>query len=1327
MKKRIFAGLLCVCLLVGLLPTAAFAAGTDTGKAIQLGIGGISGWDSTDGYDYIYFGDWTISNKYTTYGPIKWRVLDDQTNTEGDGLFLLSDALYTTWLGVTFQKSYHSVTISGTYAHHHKGEEPSDGDHTDCLMMNAWQGSDAQKWCSDFYSGYLTTQEQNAVLATTKSDKEFTITITNAISTYQRKFYASENILNKDKVFFLSVEEAKNENYGFTNDDARIANYDDTALWYNFWWLRSPSASATGYAGIVDYDGSVNTNTVKFARAARPAFNLDPNSVLFISAAAGGKADTAGDDNLTAVGTGTGEWKLTLKDTDRRSFSADVNGQTSVSASAGGSVQITYSGAQTGTNEYVSAMIADDSGTILYYGRVAQNSANGTASVTIPSGLAAGSYTLKVFSEQYNGDYQTDYASDFVDISLSVTGSTTPPDPPDPDTTAPNLTAGDATRTSEANATVKFISDEAGTYYYAIVDSGTEAPSDLTTSGSCVSGNNTIDLTTLVGAGAKDIYIIVKDAAENESDQLQITIPAYTAPRHGISASPKERNFGNLSEGYTAPPAQTITITNTGQSLVTLTPPTATYFEIGTLSKADLSVGEAATFTVQPKTGYTKGTYSETITVTGSLHPLNISGGGIEPWKPGGDTGGSAELTSMTYRAANAITSNGQTENTITASVSVSFTVNAPLSTDAGVTAVSVDGVAGTISGTTITVELPHNTALPTDSSKITITTADGASTTTPTTSDNGATWTFTVTAEDGSTQKTYTINVSVNGTHTYGDWQSDGQSHWKECACGDKTDVAAHIAGDWITDTAATETTDGTKHKECTVCGYVLETGTIPATGTSHTHSYDGSWKFDADNHWRECSCGEKTDVANHAYDGEQDTTCNVCGHVRTVTPTSHSVTVQTEGGGTASASPTSATAGTTINLTATANSGHHFKEWVVVSGGVTISGNSFTMPYENVTVKAVFEQDSTPPQPTTYTVTINGGGAGASGNGSYPRGATVNIYAGTRSGYTFTGWSTGDVTIQNADSVNASFTMPDKAVTVTANWKKNSGGGSSGGGFGSSGGGVSTYTVAVEDAAHGSVKADRTRAASGTTVTITVTPDDGYELDALTVTDSRGNELKLTDKGNGKYSFKMPTSKVTVEASFAKSSTAHICPSLAFTDLSTTAWYHEAVDFVLTNGMMSGYGGGSFGPNSTLSRAQLCQILYNLEGKPAVGPSSFTDVAADAWCSDAVAWANANGIVGGYGDGRFGPNAPITREQLAAILWRYARFKGYDVSIGEDTNILSYADAFAVSEYAIPAMQWACGAGVAGGYEDHTLRPQNTATRAQVAQMLMNFLKNI
>lgn len=172
-------------------------------------------------------------------------------------------------------------------------------------------------------------------------------------------------------------------------------------------------------------DGNpVNNRTA----AVRPAFNLNLNSVLFTSAAADGKSSgTVGADALMAVGNYSGnEWKLTLLD-GGRSFSVNMNGQTSISASAGESVKITYSGAQTGANEYVSVLLCDSNGNVLYYGNIAQNSASGTATLNIPSGLAAGNYTLKVFSEQCNGNYKTDYASAFQDISLNILSKETTP------------------------------------------------------------------------------------------------------------------------------------------------------------------------------------------------------------------------------------------------------------------------------------------------------------------------------------------------------------------------------------------------------------------------------------------------------------------------------------------------------------------------------------------------------------------------------------------------------------------------------------------------------------------------------------------------------------------------------------------------------------------------------------------------------------------------------------------------------------------------------------------------------------------------------------
>lgn len=180
----------------------------------------------------------------------------------------------------------------------------------------------------------------------------------------------------------------------------------------------------------------------------------------------------------------------------------------------------------------------------------------------------------------------------------------------------------------------------------------------------------------------------------------------------------------------------------------------------------------------------------------------------------------------------------------------------------------------------------------------------------------------------------------------------------------------------------------------------------------------------------------------------------------------------------------------------------------------------------------------------------------------------------------------------------------------------------------------------------------------------------------------------------------------------------------ALPFTDLAAGAWYEDAVAYVYRHDLMSGFSEALFGPNAALSRAQLCQILYNMEGRPAVtGGGSFSDLADGAWYTDAVTWAASQGIVDGYGGGLFGPDDNITREQLASILYRCAQARGDDVSVGEDTNILSYSDAADVAGYAVSAMQWACGAGVITGISESALAPRGEATRAQTAAMLMRF----
>ena len=873
MKKRILSILTALALCLGLLPTAAFAADGDT--AIMLETNGISGYDgSTNSYDYIYFGNWTAPDIYTTNGPIKWRVLDDQTNTEGDGLFLLSDGLFGKGNqyggGVCFNQDRSS---------------------------NVWQGSAAQEWCQDFYGKSFSTGEQDAVLATTKDDEAYDATSVRPPIPY------GTSELKEDKVFFLSAEEAENSAYGFIDNAARKACLFNTGK-YGAWWLRSPVEQQSGkdVAGSIKRtDGSFFGNFVNTdSYSARPAFNLDLNSVLFTSAADGGKSATGMESGLTAVDAYDGsEWKLTLLDNSRNFSISSAKIEES-------KIDFSYSGAQTGANEYISVVI-EEGGAITYYGRILQldgttGGASGEASLTLPADVTFSDTTkLYIFNEQYNGGEKddtklTDYASQMIEV----------------DTTAPTLTAGTATRTSETAATVKFTSDEAGSYYYAVVESGATTPTINTseTGTSCDTTEQTISLNNLSGAGAKNIYIVAKDAVGNISDVLKMEIPAYIAPVYDISADTQSLDFGTVTEGYEAPAEQTVTITNAGNQPQTLTQPASTSsFEVGTLSKAELPVGETVTFTVRPKAGLPVGSYSENIVVSG-----------------------------------------------------------------------------------------------------------------------------------------------------------------------------------------------------------------------------------------------------------------------------------------------------------------------------------------LENTTV-----------------------------------------------------------------SVTANFTVKQF----------------------SSGGGTTTYPVQVEEnSQNGGVQVSPKNAVPGTLVTVTPQPAPGYELATLSVLDQYGNEVDVNPLGNGNYSFKMPRSGVKVEATFYCTG-SELCPTHHLSDVLVKAWYHDAVDYVVEHGIMTGTSATTFEPNTTLSRAMVAQILYNLEGQPTVtGESTFTDVSGH-WAIDAITWAQKTGVVDGYEDNTFRPENNVTRQEFAQMMYNYAAYKDYDLSAKGDLS--QFTDGDSVQEWAVTAMSWANGNALINGHDDGTLEPGGTTTRAQAASILMRFDQNL
>ncbi|MCD8391269.1 MAG: S-layer homology domain-containing protein, partial [Firmicutes bacterium] len=420
----------------------------------------------------------------------------------------------------------------------------------------------------------------------------------------------------------------------------------------------------------------------------------------------------------------------------------------------------------------------------------------------------------------------------------------------------------------------------------------------------------------------------------------------------------------------------------------------------------------------------------------------------------------------------------------------------------------------------------------------------------------------------------------------------------------------------------------------------------------------------------------------------------------------------------------------------------------------------------YEDVTVEVEItvteasepDEPDEPDEPSTLTLTVEEAPTASKiKKGKTLSASTLSGGVVTADGEEVSGswaWADGTETMSSTGTFErtAVFTADEAAYgTVEATvsvkvYTASSGGGSSSGSSSSdttdvtdtSSDSSSTSNVTTAAVSDGAISADTSTAEAGDTVTVTVTPDEGYVVETVTVTDEDGNEVEVTTNDDGTYAFVMPATAVSISATFTESdessdgdadgdgtsSGTHVCPSEKFTDVDTSLWYHEYIDYALENGLMNGISDTTFEPNTATTRGMIVTILYRLEGEPTANSASdFTDVVSGAWYADAVAWAAENGIVNGYDNGKFGADDTITREQTAAILYRYAGYKGYDTSASGD--ITAYTDADAVSGYAVTAMQWAVGTGLIAGKEDNTLSPQSGATRAETAAMLARFIE--
>ena len=607
----------------------------------------------------------------------------------------------------------------------------------------------------------------------------------------------------------------------------------------------------------------------------------------------------------------------------------------------------------------------------------------------------------------------------------------------------------------------------------------------------------------------------------------------------------------------------------------------------------------------------------------------------------------------------------------------------------------------------------------------------------------------FTVKAENsaGSDTKELSITITKDAPpaheHSYGDWSKDGTSHWHEC-----TDIDCPNREESITDKAAHVYTDDTD-TTCDVCGYERT-----VTPPSHEHSY-GDWRKDGTSHWHECTdtdCPNReesiTDKASHVYTDDTDTTCDVCGYERTVTPPSHghsygdwskdgtshwhectdidcpnreeSITDKAAHVYTDDTDTTCDVCGYERTVTPPSHE-HSYGDWRKdgTSHWHECTDTDCPNREESITDKAahVYTDDTdttcdvcgykrtvAPPAPAEFIVTFDGnGGTPSVGSMTTTNQKLTSLPSASRSGsYSFDGW----YTKKSGGTKITTDTVFSANTTVYAHWTYIGGGG----GYNPP---VTYYTLRFETGGGSDIPSVRETYNAYIDLTQYVPTWRGHTFIGWY------SERGLINKVSGVYL----TKDMTVYAGWRVDENPGTGAN-PFTDVSEKDWFYGDVMFVYENGLMLGTSKTLFSPHGTATRGMMATILWRMEGSPAPkGKNSFTDVVAGKWYADAITWTAENGIFAGYGKDKFGPDDPVTREQLAAIFYRYADYKGYDLTV--KGNLDKFKDADKITDYAKTAMQWAVGSGLVKGKSGNLLDPQGTATRAEIAAMLHRFIE--
>ena len=1298
MKKKILSILLVLAMCLTLLPATVLAAEPDPRHTIQPGASAIKGWSADDGYDYIYLGNW--NNK-----SVKWRVLSangdtarsyqggaGNTSTKSNALFMLSeDVLEQTQFGNSGYKK--------------------------------WEGSTAESWCDGFKTGALTAQEQLAVFTTVSKSGANGAKYNNIV--FDRK---NSSLLRStgNKVFFLSVIEANDSAYGFSNNDARKATG-------GAWWLLSRTTKGYGYFGTVSSDGAFQSTAANSSAGARPALNLDKRQVLFTAAA----NNSSHKDFPSAPKSYTGhDFKLTIKDSNTFADGAEIIGGRKIwnNAYTNASITIQHKALNEISGDYtnVTAALTNSNGDLLYYGSVNNDAAATSTTVTLPNGLPNGTYKLSLYGEDWNEESKSDYATGepfAVEITIhdGADGPDLTPRKQDGLLTIDKITGYDAqwgynklyfgkfgedpilwrvlsvsgNATGDADSLMqgeKRVSNDDAMFllseyllgqddsnYNGIVfnENGTayNGSNAQTWCGALLTGfteneQNVVLATVKSDAASTNDRNLQFPAVENILNGDKVFLPSVEEMKNAKYGFSSENDLIAYHDGSTAG-EWWMRSAGTGNSVADAEYNGArTEYKIYTklanghsYARPAFNLSKNDVLFVCTADGVKTGTVGSTLTAIESnlssewkltlldksrdfsvteTEVKKFKGGTLTLHYAGAQTGDNEYISAIFYDADGKPAYYGMLKNlTAEADADGSVELTVPAELDEGEYKL-------------VLFNEQYNGARQTDYASRFCNVSLTVDNTAPALSD------FAVSRASDSTASV-TFTASERGSYYY----VPSESETPVPSIDTTGDGFVMSAGEQTLELDGIDPGKSYLHIVAKdVAGNFCEVQTIEILGFLPAPT-------NAD--WDDAVLGKASwDAVEHASGYsiqlyKDGTALGSAVRIDNPDTTSYTFTIPEPP---AEDSDDSTTTTPTLPDNAITEAGTYFFRVTALGDGTDYSNSAAAESarrLSSITVES--NKNGTITASARYAVT----------------GTEITLSGVPNSGYRFHEWNiTPEVAV-----TNNKFTMPEEAVTVSAVFAQRPS--------------ASTYPITVEDSKNGSAASSRNRAGAGEIVTITVTPDSGYTLETLIVTDKNGNELKLTNKGDGKYTFTMPASMVTVSAAFMDDNTM----LNFFYDVPNDAYYFDAVKWAVRNGITGGVGNNLFAPNSDCTRAQIVTFLWRAAGSPAPKTmSTFADVPADSYYAKAVAWAVENGIAGGTGNGLFSPDAPCTRAQAVTFLWRAA-------GSPEPKSVSTFVDVPADAYYA-KAVAWAVENGITTGVGGGRFDPNATCTRAQIVTFL-------